>query len=210
MDNKTDMALRLLLSFIVGATVTGFSLNSGWQAYRDSPRASYGRWETRGVLKRIDSAIEEYRQQNQSLPRSLGQLPAGPASRLQIQADGTILDGWRRPFLYSREGARAVVLSYGQDGKPGGVGLNADLSNLRPNPPEAKISFKQFVAFAPAMVNACLISGMLAFLLTLVITNNAQFSRRGSIALAIKLIVTLVASALVASFMAMLHIPSGH
>jgi len=41
------------------------------------------------------------------------------------------LDPWQHPFIYQFPAANGEfnVLSYGKDGKPGGVGDNADLSN---------------------------------------------------------------------------------
>ncbi|AGC44209.1 hypothetical protein MYSTI_02893 [Myxococcus stipitatus DSM 14675] len=43
--------------------------------------------------------------------------------------DGVPLDPWGNPYVYWTDGKSGAVVSYGADGKKGGVGLDADLSS---------------------------------------------------------------------------------
>jgi general secretion pathway protein G len=38
-------------------------------------------------------------------------------------------DPWGRPYIYTNEGGKPVVLSYGKDGSPGGTGNDEDISS---------------------------------------------------------------------------------
>jgi len=40
-----------------------------------------------------------------------------------------IMDPWGNPYIYRREGASFVIMSYGADGQPGGEGDGEDLSS---------------------------------------------------------------------------------
>lgn len=70
-----------------------------------------------------------------------------PTDLLQVYPPDTNLpsaiDPWGRPFLYSIHDNKPLIESLGRDGVRGGIGLDADLSNQHPHPPEAQLPLLQ-------------------------------------------------------------------
>ncbi len=67
--------------------------------------------------------INIYASVHGELPKSLSLLPARSGYRNRI------LDGWGRPLLYGiDESGIITITSLGKDGKPGGIGEDADIS----------------------------------------------------------------------------------
>lgn len=146
---------------------------------------------------------------NQDLPRLLSELRSLPGQTEQ----GEVLDGWKHPFAYSVTGTNCTILSYGRDGKPGGFGLDCDLSNQGLRPPESLITLKQFLFEMPevrGMIFASAMAGMLTVILSFFIIRPKDFIGGGTPHMVFKLVITLLAALLVASVMTALHIPSGH
>jgi hypothetical protein len=114
-------------------------------------------------------------------------------------------------LVVSIDGTNLLATSYGRDGKPGGEGLDCDLTSLNPKPAGSLLTFKQFLSerLARGMVITCFVCGGLTFLLSLV-TVKLPASRTGWTAAILKIGVTIIAAAFVASMIAALHIPSGH
>lgn len=51
-----------------------------------------------------------------------------PSSLADVTSDGmTPLDGWDRPFVLRVERQQAFIVSFGEDGAPGGDGIAADI-----------------------------------------------------------------------------------
>lgn len=126
-------------------------------------------------------------------------------------------DGWRRPLRFAVNGDSYVITSLGRDGKPGGVGLdcdlsNLDLSNLDLNPRDATLPLSQIVfnPLARVMIIAMLVSGALTFLLTFKTVKLPHGSWGNWVALGVQLAITLAATIFVAMIMTTEHIPSGH
>lgn len=200
MNRRTQTILRIAIALIVGLVVTGIALNA---AKNRSQVSYYGdaQGATRKELKWIAISIAQYRQQTHSLPRSLNQLDSIPDR-----------DPWGYPFDYVVQGSSYRVTSYGHDGKPGGVGFDCDISNVNPNPPEAALSYQQFLTdpWAKDMVWTCLTAGGLTFVLCFLAVRPNDLYKEGLLALAVKLIVTLLMASFIAVIMAALHVPSGH
>jgi len=131
-----------------------------------------------------------------------------PPRRLSDLYEQEILDGWQRPFLYWSDGTNYLITSYGRDGKPGGVGLDSDLTNRDRQPPGSLPTFPQFVRDCPSggILSTCVICGILTFLCGLFTIREPT----GVMNMAFKIVTTLAIALLVASFMAILHIPTGH
>ena len=81
----------------------------------------------------LTKKLNEYKEQHETYPLTLEEMTSEwtkddgtPLSKEDV--DSWIVDGWRNPMIYSSDGKTWKLLSYGADGKPGGVGLNADFS----------------------------------------------------------------------------------
>lgn len=208
MANERRIMLRLLLGLGVGFLVSILALAIAWQNMRREPYLRGGQFGTHLQFETIAYAMEEYQQMHQSFPSTLGQLaPWGIADR-----NGDVTDGWRRPFHYSVDSSTYVVSSYGRDGRPGGSGLDYDLTNADPWPAEAIPTLRQFLFEMPTggITLTCLASGVPAFLVALVVIRPHNLQRKIPIVLLAKITVTVVAAACVGAVMSAFHIPSGH
>jgi len=203
------MVARLTMAGVMGLMVTAIALST---VRSGSHYIGVPQYVTRKQFQRIEAAIEKYRKKTHSLPRSLAQLKVLKDAPVNVENDGIIRDSWRRPFRYLLQGDRYRITSYGRDGKPGGVGLDCDLSNLNPKPPESVPTFTQllFHPLSHLMVVTSFVSGALAFLLTLSVVRPQDLSRQSVAGLAFKLAITFVGAAFAAMLITMLHVPSGH
>jgi general secretion pathway protein G len=119
--------LRPIVSLVMGLGIALFCFYAAQpNRYVEEQQSS-----TRHQLRELEDKVIAYRARVGMLPSSLGQVSSGST------------DGWFKPFVYSVRGQRYQIVSYGRDGKPGGVGLDCDLSNVNPNPPEAQLSFDE-------------------------------------------------------------------
>lgn len=200
------IVLRLLIAFLFGGLVTWIALSAGWREAQRSVLAIFPE-RTPASLSLIVSAVDAYRQKTHSLPRSLSQVKVGQDSDCsQIQ------DGWGHPFVYIVQGTHYRVISYGQDGKPGGAGWDADFSSDNPHPPKTQMTFHNFLTspYTQDMVKTAYISGVLTGLLCLVTVRPKTFTWRSTLGLTVQIVATLAAAAWVAMVITALHVPSGH
>ena len=170
-------------------------------------------------------AVDAYRQEKHALPATLRDLE--PV--WQVDRQGNALDWWHRPLIYQTEGSNYHIVSYGADGRPGGVGFDYDLSESdlgqdRPKwpkpPPESAPTFSQFVADRTGwligggmqMVVGSAFTGVTAFVLSFVLMGTEARRRdrvgRGSPLGAVAL--TFLATLIMGAMMAMMEAPSGH
>lgn len=92
-------------------------------------------------LRTISAALKMYRLDNGDYPttqQGLGALvekPTAPPAPRNWSGEGYLaqipVDPWGKPYVYRSPGqtARFDLMSYGKDGKPGGTGLDADLTD---------------------------------------------------------------------------------
>lgn len=92
-------------------------------------------------IKSIGNALEIYRLDSQRYPtteqglKALVVKPVTPPEPRRWQSEGYLrqvpTDPWGNPYVYRAPGEHSAfdLLSYGADGKPGGDGINADLTN---------------------------------------------------------------------------------
>lgn len=116
-------------------------------------------------------------------------------------------DGWGHPFILSLKAGTPVLTSYGRDGKPGGFGLDYDLSSTNSEPAEATPTFHQFLYdIAPrGMLLSCIFCGALAFFICLFTIRTPDLSRAGIGKLMLKLTVTICAVLMTAAVISLLH-----
>jgi hypothetical protein len=209
-DKRTRTLWRIGIACAAASIVTGICLNVSWSAA--ARYLQYPQYFTVKTLKRTDSAIKAYRQKQGTLPQKLSELSAVPDESPPIHADGTIWDSWQHPLLYKRDGNNYVVVSHGRDGKPGGIGLDCDLSNVNPQPPEAEMPFLQVVLhpLSRGIVWMSLLSGAVAFIIIFTTVKPVDLDRQERFVLLTRLVATLIATLLVATFITLLHVPTGH
>jgi hypothetical protein len=78
---------------------------------------------TRTRMIVIEKRIRDYAAMHHRLPESLSDLPKPPKNR-----DDSLVDGWGRAIQYTKAGRTVTLLSFGEDGRPGGRNEDADVS----------------------------------------------------------------------------------
>ena len=98
------------------------------------------------VLDTLESLIEKWRKDHDVLPDSLNLLIDYDGDitddedvgwyYLKVDEDNRVCDCWYHPIVYKIEGDNYELISYGEDGKPGGTWFDSDISNRQPYPPK--------------------------------------------------------------------------
>jgi hypothetical protein len=214
---------------VVSLLVAGVALLhvTGSAFYAQTPQS----W-TLGQIKAFDDEVQLFRKKHGKLPRSLRQLQTRD-TEIWFDQRGNVLDYWEHLLVYRVQGNRYQIISYGADGRPGGIGLNHDLTNalaieyikasakaglgdgnshFSDIQPETHPTFLQllFSPLSTGVIISSLICGALTFLLVFFQVKAAHFEKNEWIDLAAGLVSTLIFAAIVAFFITMLHIPSGH
>ena len=95
--------------------------------------------ENQHTIDSLSRALDNWRKTHGSLPQSLK--PVCNSEELQedwwihFNSEGEVTDRWGNLIVYKVEGNDYELISYGEDGKPGGVWFDSDLSNREPYPP---------------------------------------------------------------------------
>lgn len=140
----------IFVAYKIAVVLTYFSVCT----FSGGPR-SYHQRRARNGISNMTYKVETYRKAHGVLPHSLQDLAAPPNQPQQLLDpeklpeytiyDHQFNDGWGRPFRYSIANDSPVTSTLGADGEPGGVGLNADLSNLPRDQSAVRIPFSQYM-----------------------------------------------------------------
>jgi hypothetical protein len=100
----------------------------------------------------------------------------------------------------------------GRDGKPGGVGLDCDLSNLKEWPKEAVPTLGQVLGHPSTrgIIHPCLVCGVLAFLLSLATVNPRTIENQGVFPLVMQVGLTIFGALFVACFLSLVPVANYH
>jgi hypothetical protein len=209
--NLQKLMLRFLIAAAVWLIVSGISIYVAWGNAADSNDCRWEQYLTQHTLKLAAGSIAAYRQKFGVSPQSLGDLAKIPNNDpFQLGDDEHPFDAWGHPMVLSTNTTNLVITSYGRDGKPGGIGLDCDLTTENWNPKEARPTFQQFLHDMPTggMILSCFVCGSFAGLLSFLIVKIPDLSRYEMIKLVFKLIVMVLAAVFMASVIAGLHIPT--
>lgn len=206
------------MATVVLMAVSFLSIYVSWLGARQAPFGGGEQWRTLHELRDLDEAILEFQKKSNAIPHSLDELAGLESYDMWKRNNGKLIDGWGRPFLYSSDGTNYLITSYGRDGKPGGKGLDYDLTDKNSKPEEeysteqAHPTLPQFIFDMPTggIIGTCIFCGSLAFLLTYVTVRRPNFTGVELITLAMQLGATVIGALIIAITMAALHIPSGH
>lgn len=222
-NRKENLSSRFLVALLVGLAVSGISLFVAWQNARVTIGLQAEQWKTQMQLRELNEALQNYRKEFNAFPPSLKQLKATTnySGLLWSNEEKGFVDGWDRDFVYSFDGRNGLITSYGHDGKPGGVGLDYDLTNLNPVPKDSEMTFFQFLyqKQARGMIATCLATGGIAFLLCFFTVKQPRLNRSSVIALAPRVTAIVITTCIVAAIISLLYaafisvpynIPAGH
>ncbi len=208
MSERLSTFLRSLAIGVVVGTAIAFT--SYLCAYFNL-RAEFDRFKNndlRGEFAAIRQALEEAKGKLGRYPASLEDLDAPQLSSVRGPSTGVLGDPWGKPLVYRSDGTSYSLMSLGRDGRPGGIGLDAD----RDSSPNASVpvpTFRQFTFDLPTG-NLRLFCGLLG----LIVLVEAVLERMGApenrILALVSLPVVFAMTVGMASVMSIVHIPSGH
>jgi 4-amino-4-deoxy-L-arabinose transferase-like glycosyltransferase len=115
------------VALAVGAVVFSIAYLAAWLQFRNSPYVAHKRMVTLGAFGGMQRAIEDFVKDARRLPSSMTELLAAEGSALRRNDRGEVCDGWRNPIDYVLERDSYRLRSLGRDGRPGGVGIDADM-----------------------------------------------------------------------------------
>lgn len=199
MNTRKQRMIRLALSLAFGMAVTSVPLYLilGGSKSRDF---TYERQITRSRLKNSAESLRNYNAQHGKYPKNL------EAAHLWAR------DSWGHPLIYSLRQGQPFIESLGRDGKRGGRGMDADLSNRNLYPLQGRVSFWQrlFEPLAQGVIVASGVCGLIGAALVYGGLRKQTFEPRSWIALGISLALSLALAIFGAAFITIMHVPSGH
>lgn len=164
----TPFKRRTVASLSLGASAAFATLFSCWLLLGEHVRRVNGHQDAWLCMSDVQRKIERFRNQHARLPATLAEVLRGPNERDTYHDPK---DAWGCAIAYRVKGEVYSLVSTGRDGRPGGVGLDADIllsggslsndsaaSTILASPP---VTFGQFLAVKShrPMVVICLIFG---------------------------------------------------
>jgi general secretion pathway protein G len=122
--------IEMMIVLVIIAVVAGMIVMSGILNRPDQARATTAKTD----INTISSALAMYRLDNGDYPSAEQGLkalavqpsPAPPAWHPYVQEEPK--DPWGRPYVYTVAEGSFTITSLGKDGKPGGDGVDADIT----------------------------------------------------------------------------------
>lgn len=210
-NKRTQFLIRFLLALTAGLAIAGVGLNVTWR--NAAGHAPDLQRYTRSKIEQVNDDIKAYRKKNGKLPASLDVLIEDPEDfAFNDKTNPMLFDAWLRPLEYKVNKNSYGLISYGRDAKPGGVGLDCDISINDMHPAGAKSPFLQVITdpWAFEMVKASAVSGIITFFLIFLLVRPQDLSQHRWGCLILKLVPTLYVAAIIATIITALDYPSGH
>lgn len=133
---------RSFVVVLVGCLFAAIAFLAAWSGSRAGISQHGPGSVTERRLKTVMLAIAAYTAEH-----------ADPPAKLAVLFDGGSIptDGWGRAFVYEVHGSEYEVMSFGQDGQPGGEGVDRDISGTEVmtglfTPQEHALNLQQFIA----------------------------------------------------------------
>ncbi len=199
---------RALIAGVIGILVGKASLNANLSSeYIMEPQ-----FTTQWTIEAMKGEIDEYQKKHGVPPPSQWALESWRNKGSNTELAGAYSDAWERPFIYKVSGQQYEIISYGEDGVPGGNGPDADLSSLNLEPPEATLSQRELYnhPLSGGVVITSTICGVLTFFMVFFRLKLNSRSGWAWAWLGVKLFFTLMATVGTGIIITACHMPSGH
>jgi hypothetical protein len=211
MRKLNPSTLRFTIASVMALLVTGVALFTVSGQSSGRPYVFYMQSATIQELKLIHEHIHKYREK-------YGKLPTAIDYDYHKNAKDEVIDYWDRPYIYLVHGDSYRIISYGADGIPGGIGLDADLASDDSYPQGSKPARLvptrwQVVThpFCTFLVMVSFASGALTFVLTWLNVRPRQLIHENLRVLWVKLFFTFIGASFAAVFLIFFHLVfSGH
>ena len=208
MIDRSERVRRFCVSAVVGMIVLVLCVLSAVPTFVFFRGGAQG--ATLFTLREIDRAIESFGIVFEESARTANDLRLVHPYLFE-NPEKQVLDGWNRPFHFEFNGTRLIATSYGRDGQPGGIGLDAELSSDRHDFASHRPTLWQFLFDMPSgpVLLIAIISAGVAFLLTYLTVKVPKFDVRGILILVFWTVILVVVSGYFGFVMMALHY-SGH
>lgn len=121
-DGFTLIELMVVIVIIAGlATIVGVNVLG---ALSDADRAT-----AQAQIRTFSTALVTYKIQFNKFPANLEGLVNNSKNRNFLDSNTVPVDPWGNPYSYKSEGRNFTIVSYGEDGTPGGIEGDADISS---------------------------------------------------------------------------------
>lgn len=208
---------RLALSALVGVLILVVTILADWLTYRGRFSLADPQATTRAALFGFARALDKRIETGEALPQVLDELRPDELYRMSPYYGGKLkdivaayVDAWGHPLRYEANGTTYSLQSLGRDGRPGGSGFDADLGSDEVDGHKARASLLDFLREQPSegMQETAGLSALLGFFIGVVLSGR----RRTPNAVRKSLVVTAIATTLLAVVLSGAHIPfvSGH
>lgn len=218
---RAILVWRVLIAGICGLLVTAVCLMSTLENIvyikTIAPQGTARR------VRELDKDVQNFKAQNGAFPQTLAQAYnfanqqkyAHSKPREQwtpVAPDWAPMDAWHRPIIYRVQGNTYTLASLGRDGKPGGVGLDCDLTGVTPNSAQAAIPLVEVLLdpLARGLEIVALCCGAFTAATIFQAIGKDDLRRKNIFSTLSTIAVTLIAACVVAMIVTILHIPSGH
>jgi hypothetical protein len=207
--------MRLAISATLGIVILVTTYLCAWLALRDHPNVQgFGIHLAQYQLARIGEMLDEIKEETGEYPSELSELQERGADEFPFDESGQLSDPWDNPYVYQVSDGRPNVYSYGQDGKPGGIGIYSDIHMDRPGYEATRPTFHQFhfvLKTGKSVVLISLITGVLAAVVTYRLCDPHRPGVSAKIGLLVNMAIVTISALVFAVILNLFHsIPSGH
>lgn len=203
-----SVVFGLVMAFATALLVFILVYVSAWAEMRQQVAmgdiSPQGIWIMRNDFFQIRQALGDYRQKHGRYPDSLAQVPELKEMRS--------VDAWGHPYQYTKTENGYSLISLGRDGKPGGVGLDADIDSEQEHilvePTLSQFLFE--AAGGQTLLNVALLASLFAGLACYIASGPRGGHPASVVALLSSVAVTTVGAILVSLFLVTIYLAGNH
>ena len=205
---RPNIAFGLLTAFATALVVFILVYVSAWAELRQQVAtgdiAPPGIMMMRSDFVEIRQALSEFAREHRQYPDSLEQVPE--------LKDRQFRDFWGHPYQYNRTATGYSLLSLGRDGKPGGIGLDADIDSeqerIRFEPTLPQFLFE--AVGSRTLLNVAILASCFAGLACYIASGSREGRPVTAVALLSAMAVTTVGAILVSLFLVSFYLIGNH
>jgi hypothetical protein len=202
----------ILQCALASAAVSAVAILCAWNGSGRSEYLWLNRNNTIRSLEILRSEINTQFEKTGKLPQSLSDLPSVKEGHFLDDGNGHPSDAWLNPLLYEVKDGSYVITSLGEDGKPGGSGIDADLTATG-----AGVSVGEFPTLSQflsrrdthVLLWSCGVSGLFVFPVCLILKRRQSVFATGRLLRMIAFAVTALFAIGTALVIGTLHLEVG-
>jgi general secretion pathway protein G len=206
-SNRRRIIRGLSASVATALVVFLLTYTAAWTVLRSVvTRNANNQWfRTICNFQRIREGLSDFAQKNGRYPESLDELAKWKGSSEEWQQ----LDPWEHPYQYVRTDSGFRLFSFGPDGKPGGVGLDADIESTPHGATRVIPTLKQFLFEIPerkGLLVIALLTSLCAAVACFVADGPVEKDQGAGTSVLVSIVQTTFGAILVAIALIVVHI----